>query len=160
MNYIIRPMESAEEYLLEEFLYQAIFQKDDNNLIPRSVINEPSVKIYIEKFGRKEDACLVAEYDAKVVGCVWTRIFDEDVQGFGFLDSETPEFAISVLKDYRGIGIGTELMKAMIKLLKSRGYVKTSLAVQKENYAVKLYEKIGFKIIKETDEEYLMVYDL
>ena len=35
-----------------------------------------------------------------------------------------------------------------------------SLAVQKANYAVKMYESLGFMTIKETEEEYIMVIDL
>ena len=37
------------------------------------------------------------------------------------------------------------------------GYKKTSLAVQKENYAVKMYKNVGFEIVDENDEEYIMV---
>ena len=48
-------------------------------------------------------------------------------------------------------------MKSMLQLLKDKGYKRTSLAVQKDNYAVKMYQKVGFEIIKETDEEYVMV---
>lgn len=54
-------------------------------------------------------------------------------------------------------GIGTAMMKQMLTELKSRGYKKTSLAVQKENYAVKMYKNVGFEIVDENDEEYIMV---
>lgn len=157
MKYNIRPIETKELSLLEEFLYNAVFQKDEKNPIPRSIINEPSVKVYVEDYGKNNDLCLVADYDGKVIGCVWTRILDGDIKGFGNIDSKTPEFAISILKDYRGLGIGTSLMKEMLSLLKSKGYKKTSLAVQKENYALKMYKNVGFRILKETDEEFIMV---
>ena len=45
----------------------------------------------------------------------------------------------------------------MIRELKNAGYEKCSLAVQKENYAVKLYKKVGFEIVDENEEEYIMV---
>ena len=48
-------------------------------------------------------------------------------------------------------------MRQMLLLLKTQGYEKASLSVQKANYAVKMYEKVGFKTIEENDEEYLMV---
>lgn len=35
--------------------------------------------------------------------------------------------------------------------------MKTSLAVQKANYAVTMYKNVGFEIIDENDEEYIMV---
>lgn len=160
MKYKIRPIKSSEIYLLEEFLYNAVFQKDENEPVPRSVINEPSVSVYIKNFGGANDSCLVAESNGKVIGCVWTRILNGAVKGFGNLDSETPEFAISLLKDYRGFGIGTQLMKSMLELLKKKGFKHTSLAVQKENYAFKMYKNLGFRIIKETEEEYIMLCEL
>lgn len=155
-----RPIKLSERYLLEEFLYNAVFQKNQHDSIPRAITKEPSVNIYIKDYGKPTDSCLVAEVNKKIVGCVWTRILDGLIKGYGYLDSETPEFAISVYKEYRGFGIGTRLMKAMLELLKSQGYTKTSLSVQKENFAVKMYENLGFRIIKETEEDYIMICKL
>ena len=50
--------------------------------------------------------------------------------------------------------------KLAAQYLKEQGYKKASLAVQKANYAVKMYKKVGFKIIDENGEEYIMVCDL
>ena len=52
------------------------------------------------------------------------------------------------------------MMQEMLSLLKSKGYKKASLSVQKENYAFKMYQNLGFKIIGETEEEFIMMYDL
>lgn len=157
MNIKIRPICINEIPVLKDFLYEAIFQKDENNLIRRSVIEQPEIKVFIENFGRKDDNCLVAVDGDKIVGAVWTRILSGTVKGFGNIDSQTPEFAISLYKEYRGKGIGTRLMLAMLQLLKEKGYAKTSLAVQKDNYAVKMYQNVGFSIIDENEEEYIMV---
>ena len=155
--FIIREMRREEYPLLEEFLYQAIFQKDPENLIPREEIEKPTLRVYIDDFGEKpDDYCLSAEEDGVVVGAVWVRI----IPGFGSVDDRTPEFAISLLPEARGKGIGTELMRAMIRHLKVRGYEKTSLAVQKANYAVRMYKKVGFEIIDENEEEYIMIHKL
>ncbi len=51
-------------------------------------------------------------------------------------------------------------MLAMLELLKTKGYSRASLAVQKENYAVKMYKKAGFKIVDENEQEYIMTADL
>jgi len=48
----------------------------------------------------------------------------------------------------------------MLKLLKNKGYKKTSLAVQKDNYAVKMYKNVGFRIVDENEQEYIMICDL
>lgn len=156
----IRELRENEIPLLEEFIYHAIFQTEGSTPLPRSIIDDPTVAVYIEDFGRKDDHCLVADCGGKVIGAVWTRILNGQVRGFGNVDDETPEFAISLLPEYRGKGIGTLLMKAMLDLLKHKGYEKTSLAVQKDNYAVSLYQRVGFEIVDSNDEEYIMVAQL
>ncbi|TCL57151.1 ribosomal protein S18 acetylase RimI-like enzyme [Kineothrix alysoides] len=154
MNYTIRELREEEYYLLEDFLYEAIFQPDETDLVPKSIIYKPELHIYIEHFGEKtEDFCLCAEVDNKVVGAVWVR----NINGYGKVDEVTPEFAISLYKDFRGYGIGTELMQEMLKHLKQAGHIKVSLAVQKANYARNLYKKVGFQIVDENEEEYIMV---
>ena len=100
--------------------------------------------------------CLVADFGGKVVGAVWTRIMDD----YGHVDDEAPSFAISLYKEYRGQGIGSQLMVKMLELLKWQGYERASLAVQKENYAVKMYKNVGFKTVDENAEEYIMVCEL
>lgn len=157
MNYKIREMLPFEYHLLEDFLYEAIFKKDESIVVPRDIINKPELQVYIEDFGqRKDDYCFVAEYDGKVLGAVWVR----NIKGYGCIDDVTPEFAISLYKEYRGFGIGTALMRHMLSYLKAQGYKKTSLAVQKENYALRMYLKVGFEIIDENEEEYIMVCKL
>ena len=79
---------------------------------------------------------------------------------YGHIDNETPSFAISLFEEYRGKKIGTKLMVQMLELLKKKGYKQASLAVQKENYAVKMYKKVGFKIVDENSEEYIMICEL
>ena len=68
--------------------------------------------------------------------------------------------SLDVCKEYRRQGIGTQLMKDMLALLKKRGYERASLAVQKANYAVRMYEKGGFRTVDENDEEFIMACEL
>ena len=65
-----------------------------------------------------------------------------------------------LLKQYRNYGIGTNLMEQMLKKLKMQGYKQVSLSVQKMNYAVHMYLKVGFEIVDENDEEYIMICKL
>ena len=51
-------------------------------------------------------------------------------------------------------------MVKMLELLKWQGYERASLAVQKANYAVKMYKNVGFKTVGENAEEYIMVCEL
>ena len=155
MEYKIRFIGENEYILLEDFLYEAIFIPKGVPAPPRDIIHKPELQVYVADFGkRKGDIGLVAEADNKIVGAVWVRIMND----YGHIDDETPSFAVSLYKEYRNCGIGTALMKEMLNVLYQAGYKQASLAVQKENYAVKMYKNIGFVIIDENDEEYIMLY--
>jgi ribosomal protein S18 acetylase RimI-like enzyme len=157
----IREITANELNLLEDLLYEAVYQPDETNLIPREVVNVPQVRVYIDKFGqKKDDYCLVADLNGKIIGGVWVRILADKMKGFGYVDNKTPEFAISLFKEYRNCGIGTQLMRAMLEYLKAKAYKQASLSVQKANYAVKMYQKIGFQIIEENEEDYIMLLKL
>ena len=154
MNINIRKIKGNEDKLLNDFLYEAIFIPEGVEAPPREIINAPELQVYVQDFGtQKDDICFVAEVEGKIVGAVWVRIMDD----YGHVEDGVPSFAISLYKEHRRHGIGTAMMKQMITELKSRGYKKTSLAVQKENYAVKMYKNVGFEIVDENDEEYIMV---
>lgn len=153
-------MKSNEVGILKDMLYEAIYQPDETNLLSRDVIYQPELSVFIDNWGKADDLCLVAEINGKIIGAVWTRILNGVVKGFGNIDEKTPEFAIALYKEYRNKGIGTSLMRHMLHNLKARGYKQASLSVQKENYAVKMYKNVGFKIIEEHEEEYLMIKNL
>lgn len=154
MDYKIRTISEGEDCLLKDFLYEAVFVPEGAPAPPESIINQPELQVYIADFGKKKDDIgLVAEVDKKAVGAVWVRIMND----YGHIDNDTPSFAISLYKDYRGFGIGTVLMKEMLRILKDRGYKQASLAVQKANYAVRMYQKTGFEIVDENEEEYIML---
>ena len=153
----IRKLRDDETELLKDFLYEAIYVPDGIQPPERSIIEQPELALYYESFGNSPaDNCFVAEEDGKVVGAVWTRIMND----YGHVDDDTPSFAISLYREYRGKGIGTELMRRMIGLLKEQGYRQASLAVQKANYAVRMYEAVGFRTVDENAEEFIMICKL
>lgn len=154
MEYTIREMQKQEYPLLDDFLYEAIFIPEGTEPPPKTIITSPELRVYVERFGElKADRGFVAEVDGKIVGAVWVRIMND----YGHIDNEMPSLAISLYKEYRGLGLGTAMMKEILALLKSHGYKQVSLSVQKANYAAKLYLRIGFEIVRENEEEYIMV---
>ena len=159
INAKVRTMEKSDYACLNEFLYQAIFIPDGEKLPPRTIINDPEIFIYIKDFGNKSgDLGVVAEQNGQVVGAAWTRI----ISAYGHLDNSTPELAISILPEFRGYGIGTKLMNKLFELLKENGYRQTSLSVQKDNPAVRFYQRLGYEIAQEKldhvgHEDYLMI---
>lgn len=157
MDYTIRKLRQEEVKVLDNFLYEAIFIPEGVEAPPMEIINQPELQVYVEGFGKKVgDICFVVESDGIIVGAVWVRIMDD----YGHVDDETPSFAISLLKEHRGYGIDTELMNRMLVELRTCKYKKSSLAVQKQNYAVKMYKNVGFEIVDENEEEYIMVCQL
>ena len=128
MDYKIREIKESEYSVLSDFLYEAIFIPKGMEKPPKSIIEQPELQVYIADFGKADDWCLVAEAKEKIVGAVWVRI----------------------MNDYG-------LMREMLQFLKDKGYKQISLSVQKANYAVNMYRKVGFAVVKENEEEYIMV---
>ena len=157
MDYTIREIQKQEYPLLDNFLYEAIFVPEGIKPPPKTIITSPELQVYVARFGEsKDDWGLVAEVDGKIVGAVWVRIMND----YGHIDDKTPSLAISLYQEYRGFGIGTAMIKEILTLLKSHGYSQVSLSVQKANYAAKMYLKIGFEIVWENEEEYIMTFHL
>ena len=162
INAKIRLMRTSDYSCLPEFLYQAIFIPKGVEPLPRSIINDPQIFTYIKDFNTQiGDLGVVAEQNGQVVGAAWTRI----IPAYGHINDDTPELAISILPEFRGYGIGTKLMKKLFEVLRANGYAQTSLSVQKDNPAVRLYKRLGYRIMEEKldhvgNEDYIMIKDL
>lgn len=158
MDYVIRQMRRDEWPLLEDFLYEAIFIPEGfEGEVPRSVIrDDPKCRAAYEGFGTlPDDRAVVAVANGGVVGACWARTTDE----YGHIDDETPSLSISLYKPYRGHGIGGTMLRALLDVLREDGYSRASLSVQKENPALRLYERMGFRIVGDgfDETEWLMV---
>jgi len=172
MNIIVREITKTEYPLLEDFIYTAIYMPPGEEPPPREVIFDPEIYIYVDGFGDKPGDCGIvavlggdctatSESPARIIGAAWTRI----IPAYGHIDADTPELAIAVLPEFRGQNIGKQMMEKLFALLSERGYKRTSLSVQKNNPAVRFYQRLGYVITGEKldhvgHEDYLMVKDL
>ena len=157
MDYQIRQIRTEEIPQLKDFLYEAIFIPEGVAAPPREIVNDESLQVYIRDFGNlPDDRCLVAVAGDKVVGAIWSRIMND----YGHIADDVPSIAISLYKEYRNQGIGSQLLNQMLALLKADGYKSVSLSVQKANYAMKMYQKAGFKVISDDADEAIMKCDL
>ncbi|MFK8275189.1 GNAT family N-acetyltransferase [Capnocytophaga cynodegmi] len=153
----IRPMNPSEYSLLQDFLYEAIFLPEGVTPPPRDIAFHPELRIYFADFGsQKGDVAVVATASERIIGAAWARIIND----YGHIDDQTPSLSISLYSEYRSQGIGTKLFQKLLDQLAEEGYEKASLSVQKANYAAKMYLKMGFYVVKENDEDYVMVIDL
>lgn len=156
--YQIRGLRAEETPLLDSFLYEAIFIPEGVTPPPRSIVRDPSLSCYIDAFGSGAcDHALVAVLsDGTVAGAVWTRLLAEQSP----LAGDVPTLAIAVLPAHRGQGIGAALLHAMLRTLARHGWQRVALSVQKANPALRLYQRAGFTIVQDNDEELVMVREI
>ena len=157
---LIRQIHKSEIEFLDKMLYNAIFVPPGSEKLPEDIITHPEISKYIKDFGREGDLCFVAEIDEELVGAIWVRNFNDTNQAYGFVNSDTPELSMAVYEQFRKKGIGTLLLKAMIKVLTDKGYKQISLSVDKMNYAYDLYKKFGFIDYKLVGDSIIMIKKL
>ena len=158
---LIRPAETKDYFFLRQMLYDAIHIPEGEAKPPLSILDAPEINKYVSGWKRIGDVGFIAEIEGEDAGAAWIRLFDNaDAGGYGFIDNETPELALAIYEKYRGMGVGTALMQTLLRELRVLGYKKVSLSVDKANRAVALYKRLGFKVIKEQDTDFLMVKDL
>jgi len=154
MNFDIVPIDISNADILEHFLFEAIYIPEGVTPPPLDIVHSPELEIYYRDFGSlKDDIGFAAVVAGKAVGAAWARV----INSYGHIDDNTPSVAISVDKEYRGKGIGKELLSRLLSHLDNLGYKQTSLSVQKENYAVRMYMDLGYTVEDENDQEYIMV---
>lgn len=157
---VIREIQPDEYEFLGEMLYEAIYFADENDKLPKSIISEPHLSKYIDGFGRNGDFAFVLIDKNELVGAVWSRLFAENEKSYGFVDEETPEFSIAIREQYRNREFGKHLLQKLFEKLKSQGFEKISLSVDKLNPAVRLYLRLGFEIIAEKGTAFTMLKKL
>lgn len=143
MNCTTRLILQPDEPFLWDMLYHALYVPEGEAPLPRNIIQQPEIRQYVQNWGQPDDFGLIALVDDKAVGAVWVR----RIKAYGFIDDETPELSIAMLPEHRGKGVGTILMNELFLLVKTQ-YSAISLSVSLDNPALRLYERLGFEIIK------------
>src|ERR687891_2484286 len=115
------------------------------------------VALYVKGWGRPGDTALIAIDEGFPVGAAWYRLFTADQPGYGFVDEQTPELAIAVVPSRRGHGYGRELLQGLIERARQEGHTALSLSVEHDNPAIKLYEKFGFRTVREEEGHTLVM---
>jgi ribosomal protein S18 acetylase RimI-like enzyme len=139
----LRPLIPADQPLIWDFLYHAIYVPSGVDPPSKSILDEPDISQYAENWGRDGDMGFKALIDGVTTGAVWLRL----IHGYGFIAEDIPELSIAVLPGYRGRGIGTALLKQLIDTA-ARLHPGISLSVVGENPALNLYRRMGFEIIR------------
>ncbi|HEY9761807.1 MAG TPA: ACT domain-containing protein [Trichocoleus sp.] len=115
-----------------------------------AVKDQPELTRYAAGWGRAGDMGVVALLGEQPIGAAWLRLWQGDTQGYGFMSADIPELAIAVLPEYQNQGIGTQLMTRLLDNARE-WYSAVSLNVRADNPVVRLYERLGF--VKVPDSE-------
>lgn len=115
-----------------------------------AVKTNPDLVRYVRGWKRAKDMGLVAEFNGLPVGAAWLRLWPKDDKGYGYLKSDIPELAIAVHPDYRAQDIGTALLKQLLEQAQS-SYPAVSLSIRADNPALRLYQRIGFELVADTE---------
>jgi len=155
--YRVAELSEADQELLFELRYQAIWVAPGEAPPSRAVLDEPGIRRGVEGFGRPGDVGYkaVEEGSGEALGGVWMRLFSAAEAPGGFVDETIPVLGIAVLPGWRGQGIGTALMRRLLEGPAERAPI--SLNVAKGNSAQRLYERMGFVVVEDTGASHTMV---
>ena len=135
---MIRRAGQQDVRFLRDMLHHAFYWREAS-----SAEEEPTYR-YVYNWGRAGDAGVIALDEGFPVGAAWYRLFTDDQPGYGFIDERTPELAIAVVPSRRGRGIGAELLEGLLARAREDGHASLTLAVDRGNPAIRLYERFGF----------------
>jgi len=120
----------------------------------KSIVDEPIFKSIYKNWGKTGDIAFIAMENKSdnLIGIAWVRLYADVNLSLGIIDKSIPALSIAVKKKYRNNGIGTSLLDELIIAVKNQGFTGISLSVDNRNFALKLYEKFGFKLHQESSE--------
>jgi ribosomal protein S18 acetylase RimI-like enzyme len=121
---------------------------------------DPMLERYHREWGRPGDAGVIAEIAGEPVGAAWFRLFTAEEPGHGFVDETTPELGIAVEPMHRRKGIGETLLRALMSEARQREIGALSLSVAVHNRSRMMYERAGFRKVREDDDHWVMRVDL
>ena len=142
MPITIKPMETDEEIKGKAFVHWKCLQETYPGLVSQAYLDKFTLEKSEERAVQWRDNILVAKEGDRVIGFV----------GYGNHGPEEPDvgevYALYVLPEYHGTGVGRQLMDAALEKLAA--YPNICLwAVKGNGRAVRFYEKYGFRLTGE-----------
>lgn len=123
-------------------------------------LNKTSMKKYVEAIWGWDETLQQQMFQDKFVPDKYQIIEAENISiGTVQVCEEKKELFIGVIEiipKYQNQGIGTSLIRTLLKQSKENQNDRVWLQVFKENSAIELYEKLGFQRIKETETHIIM----
>lgn len=133
-------LRSSEQKILNDMLPYAM-RLDELN---KSLADIPKLAIYNEFYGfTTKDLGLYALVDNQLSGAVWIRRLNADHGSNGYIDDNTPILNIAVLPEFRGKGIGAQMIEQLF-IEAGALYENISVSVVYDSPAIRFYERHGF----------------
>lgn len=162
-SHVIRPAVPADQPVLWEILYEALWDPPGAPRRPRAVLENPFIAAYVKDWGSQASdlGFLSTAPDGSIAGGILSRLMLPPLEGGAFYDAETPQLGIAVFPDFRNQGIGSSLFEHYLAAASKR-FPRVALGVHPENQtAIRLYKKFGFAQFATGKGGYLnMVRDL
>ncbi|HEY9738222.1 MAG TPA: GNAT family N-acetyltransferase [Trichocoleus sp.] len=134
----LRPLTADDSAVVWQMLMYAAHESS-----LEAVKAQPALVRYAADWGRLGDLGVGAWVGDMPVGAAWLRLWQGHERGFGFVDERVPELAIAVLPDFCNRGMGTQLLRELLRQA-SYHYLAVSLSVRANNPCVGLYQRLGF----------------
>jgi ribosomal protein S18 acetylase RimI-like enzyme len=158
MQYKIRILTCDDQWLLWELLYLSLYVPKAKTPFKRSVLEQPEISKDVSDWGRTTDLGFVAnDENNQPLGAVWLRLLAGEESGYGYVNDTTPELGMAVFPNYRGQGIGTNLLTHLIESAAMAHIEQISLSVAVDSSAVRLYQRLGFKIVDKDEASFIML---
>ena len=146
MSVIIKKMETDEEVRGKAYVAWRSWQDTYPGMVSQAYLDCTTLEMCEETAFKWRDGFFVAKDGDRVVGFVGYGTWRDDPELVGEV------YALYVLKEYHGTGVGRRLMDAALEEL--RAYPQVSLWVLKANSrAIRFNEKCGF--VATGEEQYL-----
>jgi len=148
----IRATTVADIPFLWSMRFESVFTTDEARAALRSE-PPPGLVKYLDGWGRPGDGGVIALDGDLRVGAAWYRLFEATDRGEGIMAVRSvPELAIAVESNFRGRGIGGDLLIALVRRAGDNGYGRLMLSVDPRNVrARRLYERLGFRLVDTND---------
>lgn len=143
-------------------LFEAVFWRPEQERPTlQQFATDPRYLMLMQGWGRRPgDKAVIGEIEGRSAGAAWFRMWTEAEHSYGYVDEKTPELGMGVRSALRGLGIGRQLLRALIDEAYYDGHEAISLSVEPDNFSRKLYASEGFVKVGENDGAWTMVKKL
>lgn len=148
---------------LREMLFEAVYWRGDADRHGQEAgLAFPELAKLLAGWGHRygDVGKIAVSGRGQPIGAAWYRFWNANDHSYGYIADDVPELGIGVVKDARSQGVGTALVHALLEYAHQQGIQRISLSVEKDNPALFLYQKFGFKKVGRVDESWTMACDL